>query len=104
MHHSSQGSALASLPQHCQDIRVTVTHVDDERQVSLLRQSQMTIEVLLLQRKGCVIPISIEPCLTECANGAILCQLGNLIPIVRLSFGDVVRLDADGSEHIRMSL
>ena len=64
VHHTTKRTAMPGGAQHLQHIRITVPHVNHKRQIALLRQPQMPVEIVLLQFKWNVLPIAVQPCFT----------------------------------------
>ncbi len=72
-----------------------MAHVNDERQPCFLRKPDVPIEVVLLQIKRGIVPVSIQARFPQGDDSRLARQANDFIPVVRSRFSDIVRLHAD---------
>ena len=78
------------------DVGLAIAHMNDEWQARFLRQREMSLEIILLNLERAVIPVAVEAGFTQPDDTWLLSESSDLVPITRLHFVAVVRLDPDG--------
>ena len=96
MHYATYRST--KLLQLLDDILLAVPAMDDDCQVVVASEGEVSIEPFLLQGERCVVPVSVEASFADGDHTRLAQHVEDFGPVFLADFGRLVGVDADGGE------
>src|SRR5207244_1282284 len=93
VHDADERAAVSRVAKHGQNLGGRFAEMNDQWQARRLRQADMPIEIILLQRQRGIFPIQVEARFAQGDDLGLAAELDNFVPVGGLRFGGVIGMD-----------